>query len=157
MILTACVPPILQLCTCSEGCHSAACAHQSSSICYDINPSVHHQSTKDSASQPIYHATYYQANNLSIVQAGDLQKACAIAREDPSSDLVPTQADFQERVQSLAAQLLQVSCPSLGGTHLVMSPADAMLCFPCLGESDSLANLLVSVRSSCATSCEARA
>lgn len=43
-----------------------------------------------------------------MVQAGDLQKACAIARDDPSSDLVPTQADFQERVQSLAAQLLQV-------------------------------------------------
>ncbi|DBA70526.1 TPA: hypothetical protein ACH3X2_011925 [Trebouxia sp. C0005] len=43
-----------------------------------------------------------------MLEAGDLQKACAIARDDPSSDLVPTQADFQERVQSLAAQLLQV-------------------------------------------------
>ncbi len=43
-----------------------------------------------------------------MMQAGDLQKACAIARDDPGSDLVPTQADFQERVQSLAAQLLQV-------------------------------------------------
>jgi len=42
------------------------------------------------------------------MQAGDLQKACAIARDDPGTDLVPTQADFQERVQSLAAQLLQV-------------------------------------------------
>jgi hypothetical protein len=43
-----------------------------------------------------------------MMQAGDLQQACAIARDDPGSDLVPTQADFQERVQSLAAQLLQV-------------------------------------------------
>jgi hypothetical protein len=43
-----------------------------------------------------------------MMQAGDLQKACAIARDDPGTDLVPTQADFQERVQSLAAQLLQV-------------------------------------------------
>ena len=68
---------------------------------------------------------------LSIMQAGDLQKACAIAKEDPGSDLVPTQADFQERVQSLAAQLLQVTHPSPGDPHLVMLPADAPLCVSC--------------------------
>ena len=44
-------------------------------------------------------------------QAADLQKACAIGRDDPSSDLAPTQADFQERVHSLAAQLTQVILP----------------------------------------------
>ena len=43
------------------------------------------------------------------LQAGDLHKACAIARQDPGSDLAPTATDFQERVQSLAAQLLQVN------------------------------------------------
>ena len=47
-------------------------------------------------------------HNHVLMQAGDLQKACAIARQDPGSDLAPTPADFQERVQSLAAQLLQV-------------------------------------------------
>ena len=72
-----------------------------------------------------------KAINLSITQAGDLQKACAIAKEDPGSDLVPTQADFQERVQSLAAQLLQVTHPSPDGRHLVMLPADAWLCVSC--------------------------
>ena len=65
------------------------------------------------------------------MQAGDLQKACAIAKEDPGSDLVPTQADFQERVQSLAAQLLQVTHPSPDGRHLVMLPADAWMCVSC--------------------------
>ena len=43
-----------------------------------------------------------------LVQAADLQKACAISRQDPGSDLAPTEADFQARVQSLAAQLMQV-------------------------------------------------
>ena len=43
-----------------------------------------------------------------VLQAVDLQKACAIGRDDPGSDLAPTQADFQERVHSLAAQLVQV-------------------------------------------------
>ena len=45
------------------------------------------------------------------MQAADLQKACAIARQDPGNDLAPTPADFQERVQSLAAYLLQVHSP----------------------------------------------
>lgn len=43
-----------------------------------------------------------------VLQASDLQKACAIGRDDPGSDMAPTQADFQERVHSLAAQLMQV-------------------------------------------------
>lgn len=45
------------------------------------------------------------------LQAADLQKACAISRDDPGSDLAPSQADFQERVHSLAAQLMQVRVP----------------------------------------------
>ncbi|KAL3149265.1 hypothetical protein ABBQ32_002082 [Trebouxia sp. C0010 RCD-2024] len=43
-----------------------------------------------------------------MLEAADLQKACAIGRDDPGSDLAPTQADFQDRVHSLAAQLMQV-------------------------------------------------
>lgn len=46
-----------------------------------------------------------------LMQAADLQKACAISRDDPSSDLAPSQADFQERVHSLATQLMQVTAP----------------------------------------------
>ena len=53
------------------------------------------------------------SNLVVLMQAADLQKACAIGREDPGSDLAPTQADFQERIQSLAAQLMQVSTPQL--------------------------------------------
>ena len=47
-----------------------------------------------------------------MAQAADLQQACAIARQDPSSDLAPTKADFSERVHSLAAHLLQVWVPT---------------------------------------------
>lgn len=48
-------------------------------------------------------------SNQLAMQAADLQKACAIGRDDPGSDLAPTQADFQDRVHSLAAQLMQVN------------------------------------------------
>ena len=44
-----------------------------------------------------------------MIQAADLQKACAIGRDDPDSDLAPTSDDFRERVHSLAAQLMQVT------------------------------------------------
>ena len=56
------------------------------------------------------------------MQAADLQKACAISRDDPGSDLAPSQADFQERVHSLAAQLMQVTAPVPTRLH-AQSPA----------------------------------
>ncbi len=59
--------------------------------------------------EPCIPLHFRRAYAIQPMQAGDLQKACAIAQDDPSSDLVPTQVDFQERVQSLAAQLLQVN------------------------------------------------
>ena len=66
------------------------------------------------------HAAPTQCN---VAQAADLQQACAIARQDPTSDLAPTQTDFRERVHSLAAHLLQVksSSSSLGCLSILMA------------------------------------
>ncbi len=72
-----------------------------------------------------------------MMQAGDLQKACAIARDDPGSDLVPIQADFQERVQSLAAQLLQVLTTSSSLCMRIFAQSHVtcavLNCLPALG------------------------
>ncbi len=73
-----------------------------------------------------------------MMQAADLQKACAIARDDPGSDLVPAQADFQERVQSLAAQLLQVLITSTSlCVHDLARSQVTCATFDCLPAVDS--------------------
>ena len=79
-----------------------------------------------------------------MMQAADLQKACAIAKDDPGSDLVPTQADFQERVQSLAAQLLQVLITlsslcllDLAQSHVTCATLDCLPALDCQLQPDS--------------------